>query len=283
MAGLSLPDLRRTWNEINTWVAPWWAECSKEAFNTGLASLRRRWATGTPHVPVPARAAGWAGPGPRGSTAAGRPGSPPARSGRPRLPARGVATAGPLRTHDHRLARRGRLALRRSCPQPSPRPPAGGSARSRSRSNAPWPSGAHAESRSDRRRGHRHQAPGGAVHRRVGAQPGTVQGGVEETRQGPCRAARRIGPYDPATRRKRTASNRWQRAQDTVAAARHRRGCSRRLVAPIHHRLAQQFTTVVGSRTCTWPGWSATVARPGSDRAPPRRRCAGTLATRPSL
>jgi transposase len=37
--GWSLPDLRRTWNEIKAWVAPWWVECSKEAFNTGLANL----------------------------------------------------------------------------------------------------------------------------------------------------------------------------------------------------------------------------------------------------
>ncbi|HTJ34284.1 MAG TPA: helix-turn-helix domain-containing protein [Dactylosporangium sp.] len=37
--GWSLPDLRRTWNAIKQWVAPWWAECSKEAFNTGLANL----------------------------------------------------------------------------------------------------------------------------------------------------------------------------------------------------------------------------------------------------
>jgi putative transposase len=37
--GWSLPDLRRTWNAIKQWVAPWWRECSKEAFNTGLANL----------------------------------------------------------------------------------------------------------------------------------------------------------------------------------------------------------------------------------------------------
>jgi transposase len=44
--GWSLPDLRRTWNEIKQWVAPWWAQCSKEAFNTGLANLSaasKRW------------------------------------------------------------------------------------------------------------------------------------------------------------------------------------------------------------------------------------------------
>ncbi|MBM0229020.1 helix-turn-helix domain-containing protein [Micromonospora sp. ATA51] len=36
--GWSLPDLRRTWNHIKQWVAPWWRECSKEAFNTGQAA-----------------------------------------------------------------------------------------------------------------------------------------------------------------------------------------------------------------------------------------------------
>jgi IS605 OrfB family transposase len=33
----SLPALRRTWNSAKAEVAPWWPECSKEAFNTGLA------------------------------------------------------------------------------------------------------------------------------------------------------------------------------------------------------------------------------------------------------
>jgi Helix-turn-helix domain. len=92
--GWSLPDLRRTWNEIKQWVAPWWAQCSKEAFNTAWRTCPRRWVTGTRRVPVPVRVAGWVGPGPRGSTAVGRPGSPPARSGSTRLPACGVAPAG---------------------------------------------------------------------------------------------------------------------------------------------------------------------------------------------
>ncbi|GAA0897450.1 IS607 family element RNA-guided endonuclease TnpB [Virgisporangium ochraceum] len=39
--GWSLAALRRTWNQIKGDVAPWWAECSKEAFNTGLDSLAR--------------------------------------------------------------------------------------------------------------------------------------------------------------------------------------------------------------------------------------------------
>jgi putative transposase len=59
--GWSLPDLRRAWNEIRRWVAPWWAACSQEAFTTGLADLcaaLRNW----PPAPAPARVAGWAGP-----------------------------------------------------------------------------------------------------------------------------------------------------------------------------------------------------------------------------
>jgi Helix-turn-helix domain len=39
--GWSLPALRRTWNQVKDQVAPWWPECSKEAFNTGLDALAR--------------------------------------------------------------------------------------------------------------------------------------------------------------------------------------------------------------------------------------------------
>ncbi|WP_218104916.1 IS607 family element RNA-guided endonuclease TnpB [Micromonospora mirobrigensis] len=37
----SLPALRKAWNAAKADVAPWWAECSKEAFNTGLDALAR--------------------------------------------------------------------------------------------------------------------------------------------------------------------------------------------------------------------------------------------------
>ncbi|WP_406046265.1 IS607 family element RNA-guided endonuclease TnpB [Micromonospora sp. NBC_00898] len=37
----SLPALRKAWNAAKPDVAPWWAECSKEAFNTGLDALVR--------------------------------------------------------------------------------------------------------------------------------------------------------------------------------------------------------------------------------------------------
>ncbi|MGB8384790.1 MAG: helix-turn-helix domain-containing protein, partial [Dermatophilaceae bacterium] len=37
----SLYSLRKAWNEAKDVVAPWWRECSKEAFNTGLDQLAR--------------------------------------------------------------------------------------------------------------------------------------------------------------------------------------------------------------------------------------------------
>ena len=39
--GWSLPALRRVWNQAKGEVAPWWAQCSKEAFNTGLDGVAR--------------------------------------------------------------------------------------------------------------------------------------------------------------------------------------------------------------------------------------------------
>lgn len=37
----SLPALRKAWNVAKPVVAPWWRECSKESFNTGLDALAR--------------------------------------------------------------------------------------------------------------------------------------------------------------------------------------------------------------------------------------------------
>ncbi|MGW5672546.1 IS607 family element RNA-guided endonuclease TnpB [Micromonospora sp. NPDC003776] len=39
--GWNLGALRKAWNQAKSDVAPWWAECSKEAFNTGLDNLAR--------------------------------------------------------------------------------------------------------------------------------------------------------------------------------------------------------------------------------------------------
>jgi IS605 OrfB family transposase len=37
----SLPALRKRWNEVKATVAPWWAECSKEAYAAGIRNLVR--------------------------------------------------------------------------------------------------------------------------------------------------------------------------------------------------------------------------------------------------
>jgi putative transposase len=37
----SLYAMRKDWNQVKADVAPWWAECSKEAYNTGLDQLAR--------------------------------------------------------------------------------------------------------------------------------------------------------------------------------------------------------------------------------------------------
>ncbi|MFU8854440.1 IS607 family element RNA-guided endonuclease TnpB [Micromonospora sp. SL1-18] len=39
--GWSLASLRKAWNAAKADVAPWWAECSKEAYSTGLDNLAR--------------------------------------------------------------------------------------------------------------------------------------------------------------------------------------------------------------------------------------------------
>ncbi|MEU1836797.1 IS607 family element RNA-guided endonuclease TnpB [Micromonospora chersina] len=41
MLSWSLPALRKAWNQVKGHVAPWWTECSKEAFNTGLDAVAR--------------------------------------------------------------------------------------------------------------------------------------------------------------------------------------------------------------------------------------------------
>ena len=35
----TLPTLRKAWNQAKTEVAPWWPNCSKEAYGSGIADL----------------------------------------------------------------------------------------------------------------------------------------------------------------------------------------------------------------------------------------------------
>ena len=52
----SLPGLRKAWNTAKPEVAPWWSECSKEAFNTGLDGSGSR---AEELVRLPHRQASW--------------------------------------------------------------------------------------------------------------------------------------------------------------------------------------------------------------------------------
>lgn len=67
----SLYSLRKDWNAAKDEVAPWWGECSKEAFSTGIGQLARalgNWSDSQ-------RASGRGGrPGSRASGRSGRPG-----------------------------------------------------------------------------------------------------------------------------------------------------------------------------------------------------------------
>jgi putative transposase len=248
--GWSLPALRRTWNQIKVWVAPWWPECSKEAFNTGLANLS-------------AALGNW-----QASRTGARKGR---RMGWPRLKRRHAHRSarfttgtirvdpdyrhvvlpriGGIRSHEstRKLARRVQVSTatilsatvtetagRWFCAfQVAVKPSIGRPA------HAP-------------RAGRVVGVDAGIKHLAVLStgemvpNPAPFKAALKKLGKAQRRAARRVGPYDPATRRKRVASNRWQRAQDAVA----------RLHATVkavredswHQlttRLAQQFATVV--------------------------------------
>jgi len=99
----SLPALRKAWNQAKAEAAPWWAEVSKEAFNTGLDALARglkNWADS------------------RGGKRAGRPvGFPRFKSRRRTIPSVRFTT-GAIRIESDRmhvvLPRLGRLKLHES-------------------------------------------------------------------------------------------------------------------------------------------------------------------------
>ncbi|MFG2044236.1 IS607 family element RNA-guided endonuclease TnpB [Dactylosporangium sp. NPDC048998] len=248
--GWSLPDLRRTWNEIKQWVAPWWAECSKEAFNTGLANLSA--ALGNWHASRTGarkgRRMGW--PRPKRKHAQ--------RSAR--------FTTGAIRVDpDYRhvvLPRLGRIRTHESTRKLARRVRAGTAqilSATVSETAGRWFCSFQVAVRRDHSRPAHAPRAGRVVGVDAGVKhlavlstgelvpnPAPFKAALQKLGKAQRRAARRIGPYDPATRRRRTASNRWQRAQAavtrlhaTVAAVR----------ADSWHqlttRLAQQFDTVV--------------------------------------
>jgi putative transposase len=101
--GWSLYAMRKDWNQAKAQVAPWWAECSKEAYNTGLDQLARglkNWSASR-----------------KGERKGGRVGFPRFKSRRGNAPSVRFTT-GPIRVEDDRhhvrLPRLGRLKTHES-------------------------------------------------------------------------------------------------------------------------------------------------------------------------
>ncbi|WP_328414212.1 IS607 family element RNA-guided endonuclease TnpB [Micromonospora sp. NBC_00389] len=248
--GWSLPDLRRTWNEAKQWVAPWWHECSKEAFNTGLANLSA--ALGNWHASR------------TGARKGRRMGWPRPKRKHARRSAR--FTTGAIRLDpDNRhvvLPRLGRIRSHESTRKLSRRVQAGTAkilSATITEAAGRWFCSFQVAAR--RTVGRPTHAPrsGRVVGVDVGIKrlavlstgemvpnPAPFKAALKKLAKAQRRAARKVGPYEPVAKRKRTPSNRWRRAQATVARL---HGTAHAVRADSWHqlttRLAQQFDTVV--------------------------------------
>jgi putative transposase len=248
--GWSLPDLRRTWNHIKQWVAPWWAECSKEAFNTGLDNLARalaNWAASRSGKRK-GRKMGWprfkrktAGRCVRFTTGAIRADADRRHVVLPRL--------GRIRTHEstRKLLRRvdagtGKI-LSATVTETAGRWFCAFQVIVKRAAERP----AHAA-----RLGKVVGVDAGVTHLAVLStgdmvdNPAPFKAALKRLGKAQRRACHRIGPYDPETKRRRPASNRWKRAQAQVARIHATVAAVR---ADSWHQLttglAQQYDTVV--------------------------------------
>jgi putative transposase len=256
--GWSLPALRRTWNLRKHAAAPWWAEHSKEAYNTGLDALAR--ALGAWAMSRAGTRAGLAAGFPQFKARARSRASVRFTTGAIRVePSRHHVTLprlGTVKTHEttRKLARRVearnahilsatvsrdraarwycsfQVIVRRS-PEPpahvrcSPHPVVGVDVGVRELLVA--------------------AAPDGTEVMRVPASrpPVAIQRRLRTLSR---KAARQRGPYDPATKMRQQPSNRWQRTQTRIAAL-HARAANRRRDA-LHKattNLAQQHDVIV--------------------------------------
>ena len=255
--GWSLPALRRVWNRRKDVVAPWWAEHSKEAYNTGLDSLARSlraWQA--------SRAGLRAGPGvgfPRFASRRGRA-SVRFTTGAIRVEADRhhvtLPRLGAIRTHEstRKLARRLEAGTARILSATASRDAAGR-----------WHVSFHTLARrAAARPGHvgvRHRVvgvdvgvaagswlvaatPGGTEVQRVPApkSPAAAQARLRRLQR---RAARQAGPRDPQTKRRRAPSNRWRRTQARIGRT-HARAANVRADAlhQVTTRLAQHHQVI---------------------------------------
>lgn len=256
--GWSLPALRREWNARKDSVAPWWGENSKEAYNTGLDALARgleAWSKSR-----------------RGERAGAKVGFPRFKSKRSRPSVR--FTTGTIRVEPDRhhvvLPRLGSLKTHESTRKLARRIEAG-TARILSATLAGDAAGRwHVSFQALLQRAV--QAPGhvGAGVRVVGVDVGVkadsllvvaTPEGQEISRVGAPksltaaqarlrvlqrRAARQVGPYDPATKARRVPSKRWQHTQARIGRTHARAVAVRRDV--LHKAttfLAQRHRVIV--------------------------------------
>lgn len=256
--GWSLPALRRTWNVRKEQVAPWWAECSKEAYNTGLDALARAleaWSKSRSGERLGA-AVGF----PRFKTRAGSRASVRFTTGTIRVePDRHHVTLprlGTIKTHESTRKLVGRLdagtarilsatvsydqagrwhcafqvLVQRAIARParvcgSPRPVVGVDVGVVDLFVIASPDGTEVE---------RVTAPRSSAR---------AQGRLRRLQR---KAARQHGPYDPNTKAKRPPSKRWRRTQARVAATHARAARVRNdVLHKVTTRLAQRHQVVV--------------------------------------
>jgi putative transposase len=256
--GWSLPALRKVWNQRKATCAPWWGENSKEAYNTGLDGLARgldAWSSS------------------RHGRRAGKPvGFPRFKSAR--TPRAVRFTTGVIRIEADRrhvsLPRLGAVRTHESTRKLARRVDAGSarilSATVRQDSAGRWYCALHTIVEAKTRPAHAPRSSHAVVGVDVGvkadsllvvatpdgmeidriAAPKPLSAAQARLRALQRRAARRQGPYDPATDTRRAPSTRWLRTQARIGRTHAKAAAVRRDV--LHKattRLAQQHDIVV--------------------------------------
>jgi putative transposase len=257
--GWSLPALRREWNARKQTVAPWWRENSKEAYNTGLDSLARgleAWSRSR-----------------KGGRAGKAVGFPRFKTRRDRASVR--FTTGAIRVeldrHHVTLPRLGTIKTHESTRKLARRIETGTarilSAALTCDSGGRWyvcfqtlvkRAGAATPGHVGRRApvvgvdvGVKADSllvvatPCGIEVDRVPA-PKSLTAAQVRLRALQRKAARKTGPYDPATRSRRRASKRWQRTQARISKTHARAAAVRRdTLHKATTRLAQRHEVIV--------------------------------------
>ncbi|MFD4460417.1 IS607 family element RNA-guided endonuclease TnpB [Nocardia sp. NPDC058480] len=256
--GWSLPKLRKIWNQRKYEHAPWWAENSKEAYNSGLDALARgldNWASSSSGVRV-GKPVGF----PRFKTAV-----------RSRRSVR--FTTGPIRVEPDRhhvvLPRVGRLKTHESTRKLARRIEAGSarilSATLAQDSRRRWHVSFQTLVAAKTRPAHARRSPHPVVGVDVGVKadallviataegcevarvpaPKSLSAAQARLRVLQRKAARQQGPYDRVTKSRRRPSKRWQDTTARIARIHGRSGAVRRDV--LHKAttvLAQQYQVI---------------------------------------